>query len=273
MPEMPEVETVKEALKKKLINKKITKVDIFYNNIIEYPNIDLFKKKIKKETIIDITRRGKWLIFHLNDFYLLSHLRMEGKYFFKTKEDLISSHEHIIFTLDNKEELRYHDTRKFGRMYLLEKEKLLTQKPLINLGLEPFDINLTKSYLKNKLNNKTKPIKTSLLDQTIIAGIGNIYVDEILFLSKISPIRKSNNLSDKELDNIIKNTKKILSNAIKAGGTTIRSYMSSDKLTGNYQYQLLIHTKEHQPCPYCKKPITKIQVGGRGTYYCNNCQK
>ena len=121
MPELPEVETVKNTLKPKLIGKKITNIKIYHDNIIEYPEVNTFKSKILNQTITDMSRYGKWLIFILDDYYLLSHLRMEGKYFFKTKEEKLSKHEHVILTLDNEIELRYHDVRKFGKMLLIEK--------------------------------------------------------------------------------------------------------------------------------------------------------
>ena len=209
MPELPEVETVKETLKKLILNKKIIDVNINYPNIIEKPSKEEFIKKIKNQTILDIKRRGKWLLFELNDYYLLSHLRMEGKYYIKDKNDEVTPHQHIIFKLDDGKELRYNDTRKFGRMYLLDKDKAFLEKPLNELGKEPWDKDLNIDYLKDKYKNKKLPIKTVLLDQSIIVGIGNIYVDEVLFLSKINPYKKTNELNDDELDNIILNTKKI----------------------------------------------------------------
>ncbi|MEG2322186.1 MAG: DNA-formamidopyrimidine glycosylase [Bacilli bacterium] len=271
MPELPEVETVKETLKRTILNRTIKKVDIFYEGMIEKPSCSDFKKKIINQKIIDIKRRGKWLLFELNDYYLLSHLRMEGKYYLKQASDIITKHQHVIFYLDDERQLRYNDTRKFGRMYLLNKEDTFNQKPLNELGLEPWDNNLNSNYLLIKLKNKKLPIKTTLLDQSIIVGIGNIYVDEILFLSKINPFTKSNELSLEQLDMIIKNTKIILEKAIKLGGTTIRSYTSSEGVHGRFQNELLVHTKEN--CPLCNSLISKTKIGGRGTYYCNNCQK
>lgn len=270
MPELPEVETVKNTLKKNITNKKIININIFYANIIENTDTETFKKSIINQTIIDIKRRGKWLIFELNDYYLLSHLRMEGKYFIKNTNDLISKHEHISFILDDLSELRYQDTRKFGRMYLLEKKDLYLKKPLKDIGLEPWDKKLTTSYLKEKLKHKKLPIKTVLLDQSIIAGIGNIYADEILFLCQISPLKISNSLNDLDLENIINNTQLILQKAINYGGTTIRTYTASG-VNGRFQQELLVHTKE--TCPNCLNKIVKIKCGGRGTYYCPNCQK
>lgn len=273
MPELPEVETVKENLKKRLINTKINDVKVLYNNIIAYPDTNTFEKTLKNKKVKDITRRGKFIIFDLEDYYLLSHLRMEGKYFIKNKNDQINKHEHVIFNLDNNQELRYMDTRKFGKMFLIQKENIDTIGPLKELGLEPFDKNLTSNYLKEKIKNKIIPIKTALLDQSIIAGIGNIYADEILFLSHVNPLKKSNTLKEKELNNIIKSTKEVLNKAIAKGGTTIHTYTSVDGIKGTYQDSLFVHNKEKELCKVCQTQIKKIKVGGRGTYYCPHCQK
>ena len=272
MPELPEVETVKETLKKLILNKKITNVKINYPNIIEYPNSDEFKKQIINETIIDMKRRGKWLMFELNNYYLLSHLRMEGRYYFKQIGDEELKHEHVIFELDKKYELRYIDARKFGKMHLLPKNNIEDVKPLNELGLEPWDNNLNIKYLKEKYKNKKLPIKTVILDQSIIVGIGNIYADEILFLSKINPLKKANLLADKDLENIIKYTREVLERAIKDGGTTIKSYESSEGVHGRFQANLLVHNHEGEKCKNCLSKIIKIRVGGRGTYYCPTCQ-
>ena len=269
MPELPEVETVKEKLKKELLNKKINDIKVLYDGIIA-TDLDGFKKNIKNQEIINITRRGKFLIFELTNYYLVSHLRMEGKYFIKDKSDEINKHEHVIFYFDNFT-LRYHDTRKFGKMYLVDKDKLYLNTPLSHIGLEPWDKELTVNYLKDKYHTNNH-IKTLLLNQDIIAGIGNIYADEILFLSKINPNKLGKELTDKDLENIIKNTKIVLEQGIKNKGTTIHSF-SSLGVTGDNQSHLLVHTKEGLPCSVCGTIIKKIRVNGRGTYYCPTCQK
>lgn len=267
MPELPEVETVKETLKKQILNKKIVDVQVYYNNIIAYPKVDEFIKELINQTIIDIKRRGKWLMFELNDYYLLSHLRMEGKYYIK-KDEPLSKHQHVVFKFSDDEELRYQDTRKFGKMYLYKKDEVFNNKPLNELGYEPWD--LTIDYLKEKFN-KNIPIKTVILNQQIISGLGNIYADEVLFLSKINPLIKTNQLNEKQIEQIINNSKIVLEKAIKLGGTTIKSYESSEGIHGRFQNELLVHTKNI--CPICKTNIEKIRVGGRGTYYCPICQK
>jgi formamidopyrimidine-DNA glycosylase len=272
MPELPEVETVKEKLKPRLLNKKINMVTAYWPNILANKTVIEFENDIKNQYILDIKRRGKWLIFELTSNYLLVHLRMEGKFFFKSKKESKEKHEHIIFELDDTT-LRFNDVRKFGKMYLLDKDDIYSKRPLNELGLEPFDSSLDIDYLKTKYLKKNKPIKEVLLDQKIVAGIGNIYADEILFLSNINPLKKANKLSDRELSNIIVNTKKILESAIKMGGTTIRSYVSLDDKKGMFQGELNVHRREGLECHICGSLVIKIKVGGRGTYYCPTCQK
>lgn len=271
MPEKPEVITVANTLKKRILNKRIKSATVYWENIIAYPSVEEFEEKIKNQKIYAISTRGKWIVFLLDDFYLLIHLRMEGKFFFREKKDKREKHEHVIFTFEDDKEMRYNDTRKFGKMLLIEKEQLYEKEPLKSLGLEFDDKNLTVSYLKEKLKKKSTPIKTALLDQSIIAGIGNIYDDEILFSSRIHPLERANEVREEKLKAIIENTNKILKSAIKKGGTTIKSYESSEGVHGLFQQELLVHTKEI--CPVCKGKIEKIKVNGRGTYYCPNCQK
>lgn len=268
MPELPEVETVKETLKKEVLNRTIKDVIVYYDGIIAYPSKEEFVKNIRNQKINDIKRKGKFLMFELDDYYLLSHLRMEGRYYIRDGEKL--KHEHVRFILNDKN-LCYIDTRKFGRMHLIPKDIVYSVKPLSDLGLEPWDENLTVEYLKEKYKNKKLPIKTVLLDQSIITGIGNIYDDEILFLSKINPYKKACDLTKKNLEDIIINTRDVLEHAIKLGGTTIRTYESSEGIHGLFQHELLIHGRSE--CSKCNNPVTKEFIGGRGTYYCKKCQK
>ena len=273
MPELPEVETVKETLKRRLLGKSIVGINVYHDNIIEYPSVIDFKKLIINQRINNMDRYGKWLIFELDDYYLLSHLRMEGKYFFRTSLEDRDKHEHVVFTLDDGLELRYMDVRKFGKMHLIAKDKIKEEGPLIGMGLEPWDNNLTVEYLKGKYAKKRLPIKTVLLDQSIIVGIGNIYANEILFLAGINPMISVKDLNDKNLSDIIIYTREVLQRAINMGGTTIRSYTSVDGVHGLFQQELYVHGQENKQCKKCKNTIIKIKVGGRGTYYCPSCQK
>lgn len=273
MPEKPEVITVTKKLEKRLLNRKITDAKVIYNNIIDYPSCDEFIKKIKNQKFNSFKTRGKWIVIELDKDYLLVHLRMEGKFFFREKGVPLEKHHHVVFTIDDNEELHFQDVRKFGRMKLIPKDKINDMPPFTELGLEPWDKELTVEYLLNKFKNKNIPIKTVLLDQKIITGIGNIYDDEILFLSKINPLKKASSLTKKDCENIIKNTIITLDKAIEKGGTTIRNYTSEEGVTGHFQNDLLVHTKVGEKCPVCKTIIEKTKINGRGTYYCPKCQK
>lgn len=273
MPEKPEVITVKNTLKKHLLGKTITNCRVYWDNIISYPSKDEFIERVLNQTIHDIQTRGKFLLFLLDQDVLLIHLRMEGKFLFRTEKDPIEKHEHVDFVLDKDISFRFHDVRKFGKMYLIDKDKVFTSKPLSDLGYEYDDSNLTKQYLHNRFKNKNIPIKSALLDQSIIAGIGNIYADEILFLSQVSPFRESCKLSLRECHLLIHSCRCVMEKAISLGGTTIKSFTSSEGVHGLFQNELLVHGKEKDPCPYCSTPILKVKIGGRGTYYCKKCQK
>lgn len=272
MPEIAEVETVRNTLKNMILNKIIVDVNIIYPKMIE-SNPKQFKENLVGQSFIDILRKGKWLIFELNDYYLLSHLRMEGKYFVKNSNEKIEKHEHIIITFADNTDLRYHDTRKFGRMNLIKKEDLSKVEAINKQGIEPISKSLTKEYLYEQFKHRKGSIKNLLLDQTIISGLGNIYANEVLFAAKINPTRNANTLTLDECEAIVKSCNKIITAAIKYGGTTIKSYTSSLGVTGRFQHFLNVHKKEGMPCPVCQTPIKRIKLGGRSTYYCENCQK
>lgn len=272
MPEIAEVETVKNTLKNRILNKKIKDVKIYYAKMLE-SDVNNFSKDLIGDEFIDIKRRGKWLIFETNKRYLLSHLRMEGKFYIKDKNEEKGKHEHIAIIFEDGISLRYEDTRKFGRMNLIKKEELETTESIAKQGFEPGDKNLTADYLLDKFKNKKLPIKTVLLDQTIISGLGNIYVNEVLFYAKINPLRAANNITKEECLLIVKGSDEIIKEAIKMGGTTIKSYTSSLGVTGRFQQKLKVHKKEGEPCSICGTPIVNIKIGGRSTYYCKICQK
>ncbi|MDD3170823.1 MAG: DNA-formamidopyrimidine glycosylase [Bacilli bacterium] len=273
MPELPEVETVKNDLKEMVIGETIIDVKIFCNRILQNVTDDDFINHLKGQKFVDIKRKGKYLIFIFSDVILLSHLRMEGKYSLKGNEEK-TKHEHIIFFLKSGKTLRYNDTRKFGTMYLFNTNDLnvvLKQKPLISLGKEPFDEGFDGKYLQEKFKRIGKPIKSVLLDQTIISGLGNIYANEVCFMARINPMQPANSLTLEELNNIAVVSQKVLTKAITLGGTTIRSFVSAHEMSGKFQNELMVHTKTI--CPICHKEITKTFINGRGTYYCQNCQK
>ena len=268
MPELPEVQTVADTLAHQIKDASIIDVKILYPKIIE-GDPDEFRKRLIGQHFRCFRRRGKYLLFEMDDVTLVSHLRMEGKYFIFGQSDPYLKHDHVIFDLQDGRSLHYNDVRKFGRMYLTEKKR--TYRRFRDLGPEPFWKSFDLSYCKAFLSKRKVPIKEVLLDQSFVAGIGNIYADEILFVSRIHPLRAADTLSDGQIRSVISNTRKILSKAIRAGGTTIRSYTSSLGVTGLFQMSLRAHDQKN--CRTCGSKIVKIRVGGRGTYYCPKCQK
>lgn len=276
MPELPEVETVRRTLEHQILNEKIIKVDVYYAGIIQNQEPEEFKKCLIGQSIKRIFRYGKYLFFILDDVTIISHLRMEGKYFIKKEIEQLNPHEHIIFHFISQRTLRYHDTRKFGTMRVVKTTDinlLLKEPEIAKLGKEANDLTFTADELYNALQHKSMTIKQALLDQSIISGLGNIYVDEVCFLSNLSPMMKCTQITKYDCANILNNSKIVLTKAIEAGGTTIRSYTSSLGVTGRFQLNLYVHTKEGKECTKCHSIILKTKVGGRGTYYCPTCQK
>ncbi|QBQ08043.1 formamidopyrimidine-DNA glycosylase [Spiroplasma gladiatoris] len=274
MPELPEVETVVKSLKKRVLNLIINKVEIFYPKIIK-TNISVldFQKQIENRKISDIQRIAKYIIFVLEDKVLISHLRMEGKWFLYDKNEVYDK-KHVLatFHLSNNKILNYHDTRKFGTFDLQDLNDYKSNNPIKKLGPEPFVLEANSNYLYEKMSKSTRHIKTMLLDQTIIAGIGNIYADEILFDAKISPLITGNFLKPKDYQRIIESSKKILKKSIELGGTTIDSYQPEQGIDGKFQNELKVHTRKGKKCYECGNEIIKLKVNGRGTYYCKTCQ-
>jgi len=272
MPELPEVEAVRITLLPLLMNKKIVSVQLLYDKMIVNNTPESFTSRLVGQTFRGIERRGKYLIFILSNLKMISHLRMEGKYYLKDESIPIEKHEHVIFTLDTGESLRYHDTRKFGTMELLEFNQI-SQTGFSSLGFEPFDDEFSWIYLKEKLAHSNRPIKGGLLDQSVISGLGNIYVDEVLYSSKIHPARLCSSIRDDEFKKIAENSKVILEKAINLGGASVHSFSYGDGITGRFQNELNVHTHADEPCNECGYVIEKMKVAGRTTYYCPNCQR
>ena len=273
MPELPEVETVKETLKNFIIGRSIKEVILKYDKIIKYPQVDEFVLKITNQTFTGIRRYGKYLLFDLDDFTMVSHLRMEGKYFIRNSLDETTKHDHIIFKLDNGKFLSYHDVRKFGTMELVDRYQEKSLKGISVLGLEVNSAEFDASYLYPLIKKSNRPIKSILLDQHIVTGLGNIYVDETLYMARIHPKKQGKDIIYYQVEKIIKSAKKIIKKAISLGGTTIRTYQSSLGVDGRFQNELNVHTLAGKKCDDCDDTIVKIRVGGRGTYFCPTCQR
>lgn len=274
MPELPEVETIKNTLKRFVINKTIADVSVLWPNIIKRPDdAEQFKHILTGQTIHDIKRKGKFLLFQLDESVLISHLRMEGKYSVHPSEEPMKKHTHVVFGFTDGEELRYNDVRKFGTMHVFNKGDEFNHKPLNQLGPDPFDEEFTVDYFYKKLKKTERVIKAALLDQSIVTGLGNIYVDETLFRANVHPLKKASRLTKKEVKVIQEQAILTLRDAVAQGGTTIRSYVNGQGEMGMFQQELFVYGQENKPCKQCGRPIVKMKIGGRGTHVCISCQK
>ncbi len=273
MPEAPEVQTVVSTLKHQIQGCTIEKVDILYPRLIE-TDLEKFQSNIIDQRFQTFSRWGKYLILGLDEYDWIIHLRMEGRFYLYETLPENRKHIHAIFTLNDGRYLCYHDTRKFGRMALYEKQKDWHQYPALSkLGYDYTDPKADAIYFYNKIHKQKRPLKAALLDQSIIAGIGNIYADEICFACNLDPRSRCTRISKKDCQAIVENTYRILSEATQAGGTTIRTYTSSLGITGLFQMSLRVHNQKGCQCPKCGRPIEKMTVVQRGTYICRHCQK
>lgn len=271
MPELPEVETVRSILEPILVGRTILKIDILKDRIIQ-TDIDEFKTKLVGSTYEKIERIGKYLLFKFsNDLVIVSHLRMEGKYIEILPGQDLSPFARVVFYLDDGRRLCYDDSRQFGTMELSTKGNYLSLPSLRKLGKEPFDAD--PKVVHDKFKKTTRPIKEALLDQTIMTGLGNIYVDEALFRVKLHPLVPANKVSLEKTKALILASIDVLNDALIAGGSTIRSYHPGNGITGDFQSQLHAYGREGLACHTCGTKMKKIFVGGRGTTFCPLCQR
>ncbi|NEW07670.1 DNA-formamidopyrimidine glycosylase [Paenibacillus sp. SYP-B3998] len=273
MPELPEVETVRRTLNKLVSGKTIAHVKVRLPRIIQKPDdIQMFEVLLQGQTIETIERRGKFLLFVLDDYVMVSHLRMEGRYGLYEGEAPLELHTHVLFRFTDDSELRYKDVRQFGTMHLFPKGEELTQPPLLKLGLEPLDESFTFEVFRERIAKRPTKIKPLLLNQEYIVGIGNIYVDESLFLAGIHPERAASSLTRKELERLHEAIVRTLSDSVEVGGSSIKSYVNGQGEIGLFQHQFNIYGRQSEACKKCGSEIYKTVVGGRGTHICPTCQ-
>ena len=269
MPEMPEVEQVRRTLEPHLKNKMITQVDVLLPRLVKHPSPEDFAKKLCGRTIQKIVRRGKYLILRTDKGDLIVHLRMTGALIYcETNSE--PPYSKIKFQLD-KGTLWFTDIRTFGTLYFVDDDFAI--EGLVTLGPEPLSAGLTAKYLIAKAQNSRKPIKTFILDQTNIAGLGNIYADEALATACISPLRAAGTLTKGEWERLVDAINAVISQGIKNHGTTFRDYKDGDGNKGSNQEHLLVYGRGGEKCRTCGEVLTKTKVGGRGTVYCRRCQK
>ncbi|MDT8859427.1 DNA-formamidopyrimidine glycosylase [Alkalihalobacillus sp. MEB130] len=274
MPELPEVETVSRTLRELVVGKTIVAVDVKWANIIKKPDdVEQFKLHLIGQTIHEVNRRGKFLLFVLDDITMVSHLRMEGRYGLFHKGEDLTPHTHVIFSFSDETQLRYQDVRKFGTMHIFKKGTEEETMPLSQLGVEPFSSEFTVELMKEAFQNTTRTIKVVLLDQKTVVGLGNIYVDEALFKSGIHPERAASSLSEEELVRLHKAIVTTLQEAVDLGGSSVKSYVNGQGEMGMFQQQLTVYGRKGEPCVKCGAELAKKVVGGRGTHFCINCQK
>ncbi|MGI6225538.1 MAG: DNA-formamidopyrimidine glycosylase [Peptococcales bacterium] len=276
MPELPEVETVRRTLEPKLLGKKIIDVEVNLPKLIKIPAGDAqaFRSILMGQKFLETRRRGKYLLFVLdNDYVLVVHLRMTGRLLYVNKEEPVVKHTHLFFFLDDGNELRFHDTRQFGLIYLVPKGSLHLINGLKTLGPEPLSDDFTFACFEESLKGKKQRVKAFLLDQRCVAGIGNIYADEILFQAGIHPDETVDNLTQNDKNSLWIAIKDRLQKGVEHRGTSIKDYVDGFGNTGTFQHELRVYGKAGQPCFKCGALIERIKVAGRTTAYCPQCQK
>lgn len=272
MPELPEVETVIRDLRPHLVGKTIVSASVHWQRTIATPSAREFVRDIRGYKITALTRRGKHLVFHLKQRgatkYLLVHLRMTGGFTIEPKNVRRDKHMHVIIELSDGRTLRFRDTRKFGRMWLVDDPEEVTGK----LGPEPLE--MTAKEFHARFEHRRGNLKPVLLDQTFIAGIGNIYADESLWYAQLHPLRRVESLTKLERGRLYRAIRQVLTRAIAVGGTSIDvMYKRVNGASGGFQDSLRAFDQDKRPCRRCGTPIVKTVVGQRGTHYCPTCQK
>ena len=271
MPELPEVETVKSVLEKVVNGRTIQKIEILRPSSVPGDK-EQFVSSLTGEKFLRMSRIGKFLIFHLtNDKVIISHLRMEGKYYELDEKEANTKYARVVLHLDNGHKVCYDDSRCFGYMRLSNESIYLKDKEITKLGPEPWDADIDK--IMKQVKRSSLPIKSALLSQELMTGLGNIYVDETLFAADIHPLIPANKITKKQWELIKKEASIILKEAIVFGGSTIKSYHPGKDIDGNFQSQLLAYGKAGTKCPKCGSTFRFIKVGGRGTTFCPNCQE
>ena len=281
MPELPEVETIRRGLTNFLKDSKITKVKVLCDK-----SFIGRKTLVEKQKIINIRRKGKALLIDLeNGITMMIHLRMTGQLIFRGEGNFAGGHPtdsfinelpdkqtRVIFELENGT-LFFNDQRKFGFVKILETSEVENDDFIKSLAKEPWDMTI-KEFKENLMHHKTAPIKATILDQKVIAGLGNIYADEALFLSKIHPKRETGSLTDKEIEKLLESAKEAMQRSIDSGGSTMKTYVKADGTKGDYLRLFAnVFRREGEPCNVCGTEIIKTRVAGRGTHICPKCQK
>lgn len=273
MPEMPEVETVRRGLNQIATGKQIIGIDVNYGKTIEN-DVEKFREALVGQTIERVDRRGKYLLFRFtNNLTMISHLRMEGSYFAQKTGAPVDKHTHVIFHFADGSDLCYRDTRKFGRMHLVTTGTEMNYGGLKTIGPEPTEQDFHLDYFEKILHKSRGKIKPFLLNQKHVAGLGNIYVDEVLWMSRINPEQPANTLNHEQAKRLRQNIIDEIATATKHKGTTVHTYKNAFGDAGGFQDYLQAYDHGGERCPRCGTKMIKIKVAQRGTTYCPHCQE
>jgi formamidopyrimidine-DNA glycosylase len=264
MPELPEVETIARKLEPKLIGRTILDADLRWARTLAMPSPVLFKQQIRGQKIKQVTRRAKYFILNLSDASLLIHLRMSGDLSIRNSTNRPEKHDRLVLKLSDNQSLFFNDTRKFGRVWLTSTPEEL----LGRLGPEPFSRDFTSRWLYNALSKRNRQLKPLLLDQTFLAGLGNIYTDEALHMARLHPLAVSNSVTMEQASALREAVRKVLKEGIRRNGASIDWVYRG----GEYQNHFRVYDREGKSCAVCGAQIKRITVGQRGTHYCPECQ-
>ena len=264
MPELPEVETITRKLRPQLLGKTILDSDLRWSRTLAVPSVKMFKQQIKGQEIREVTRRAKFFILHLSSSSLLIHLRMSGDLSIRDSTIRPEKHDRLVLKLSDNKSLVFNDTRKFGRVWLTS----MPEDVLGRLGPEPLSREFTAQWLYNALRKKHRQLKPLLLDQTFLAGLGNIYTDEALHIAKLHPLVASNSVTAEQARVLREAVRSVLKEGIRRNGASIDWVYRG----GEFQNHFRVYDREGKSCIVCGTPIKRITVGQRGTHYCPNCQ-
>jgi len=274
MPELPEVETTRRGLALKLEGRRITRIEARRPDL-RFPLPKNFAKSIQGRRVEALERRAKYILMRLEgDLVWIIHLGMSGRMVMRQGwPNDIGPHDHVIFGTDEGWAVTFNDARRFGMMDLVPGKKLAEHRLLAGIGPEPLDDAFTAAVLRAALAGKKTPMKAALLDQTVVAGLGNIYVCEALFRAGIHPEKMAGQVKPEKLEKLVPAIKAVLAEAVKAGGSSLRDYVQSDGELGYFQTRFRVYDREGEACVTCKAGVKRIVQSGRSTFYCGRCQK
>jgi formamidopyrimidine-DNA glycosylase len=274
LPELPEVETVTADLRPHLVGRTIVSCDLRFPAIVRHPSPPAFAAGVTGRRIEAMSRRGKYILHHLDSGELLVvHLGMTGQWRYVDPGQEEPDHLHAVFTLDDGFQLRYRDVRRFGRLLLGSEQELVGDRKMPRLGPEPIDPSFSATDLYRRLHVRRAPLKALLLDQMVVAGVGNIYADEACFQARVRPDRPANTLSRQAVGRLRKALDESLRRAIANRGSSVADYRDAWGEVGRQQEELQVYGRAGQPCVRCGRPLALVRLAGRSTVFCRHCQR